>query len=229
MAYIDELLGRDEKVLYEGRQHAFVLVSNILAELFLIAVLVAAGVASRQAFRDPLQQVRGVPVGQLILLICGVISVLIVISAFLDYLRWNNEEYIVTDQRVIQLRGILNKSVIDSSLEKINDIELNQSWVGRIFDYGDIQILTASDVGVNTLRKIGHPLEFKRAMLEAKQSHSHGYGYMDPQAVAAYTQAASAAAPSIEQTLQKLAELRDQGVLSQAEFDAKKRDLLSRI
>ncbi|MFL5803123.1 MAG: PH domain-containing protein, partial [Roseiflexaceae bacterium] len=218
MAYIDELLGRDEQILYTGRQHMFVLISNILAELSLIAVLIAAGVFSQSAFRG--REISNIPVGQLVLIGCGVISLIVLISAFLDYLRWNNEAYVVTDHRVIQIRGIFNKEVIDSSLEKINDIELRQSWLGRIFGFGDIEILTGSDIGINAMRKIGHPLDFKRAMLEAKQEHSRGYGYLDPQAVAAYMQApASAPADDIQQTLRKLADLRDQGLLSQAEFE----------
>jgi uncharacterized membrane protein YdbT with pleckstrin-like domain len=229
MAYIDELLGRGERILYTGRQHMFVLISNVLAELSLIALLIAAGVISQSAFRGR-PPIGNVPVGQLVLIVCGAISLIVLISAFLDYLRWSTEEYTVTDHRVIQVRGIFNKAVIDSSLEKINDIELRQSWLGRIFDFGDIEILTASDAGINAMRKIAHPLDFKRAMLEAKQEHSRGYGYLDPQAVAAYMQTpASAPGDDIQQTLRKLADLRDQGLLSQAEFEAKKRELLSRI
>src|SRR5215216_4786800 len=229
MAYIDELLARDERVLYDGRQHTFVLVSNILTEMVLIAILIAAGVAAQRYLTNV--SVAGQPGGTVVLLVFGVISVLVLISAFLDYLRWNNEQYIVTDQRVIQIRGIFNKSVIDSSLDKINDVELRQSWLGRIFNYGTIEILTASDVGINQMRRIGRPLEFKRAMLDAKRNYAHGYGYLDPQAVAAYTQPQpqTGASGDLQQTLQKLADLRDQGVLSQAEFDAKKRELLSRV
>ena len=228
MAYIDELLGRGENILYTGRQHIFVLISNILAELSLIAILIAAGVISQSAFRGR-PPIGNLPVGQLVLIACGVISLIVLISAFLDYLRWNNEEYVVTDQRVIQLRGIFSKQVIDSSLDKINDIELRQSWLGRIFNFGDIEILTASEIGVNSMRKIGYPLEFKRAMLEAKQEHNRGYGYLDPQAVAAYMQTPATPRDEVEQTLRKLADLRDQGLLSQAEFEAKRRELLSRI
>ncbi|HNP85751.1 MAG TPA: PH domain-containing protein [Kouleothrix sp.] len=228
MAYIDELLARDEKVLYDGRQHAFVLIGSILTEMILIAVLIAAGVAARAAFDNRIA--LGMPVGQLILIACGLISLIVMISAFLDFLRWNNEQYIVTDQRVIQIRGVLNKDVIDSSLDKINDVELRQSWLGRIFDYGTIEILTASDVGINEMRRIAHPLDFKRAMLEAKHNFARGFGYLDPAAVAAYTQAVAPATPAdLQQTLQKLADLRDQGLLSSDEFEAKKRDLLNRI
>ena len=228
MAYIDELLARDEKVLYDGRQHTFVLVGSILTEMILIGILIAAGVAAQAAFAS--QIALGMPVGQLILLACGLISVIVLISAFFDYLRWNNEQYIVTDQRVIQVRGVLNKDVIDSSLDKINDVELRQSWLGRIFDYGTIEILTASDVGINEMRRIAHPLDFKRAMLEAKHNFNRGFGYFDPAGVAAYTQPVPPNTPAdLQQTLQKLADLRDQGLLSIDEFEAKKRDLLSRI
>src|SRR6266487_1289679 len=113
MAYIDQLLARGENILYIGRQHIFVLISNILAELALIALLIAAGVASQRYLTNV--RVAGQPGGTVVLLVCGVISLIVLISAFFDYLRWNNEEYAVTDQRVIHLRGIFNKDVIDSS------------------------------------------------------------------------------------------------------------------
>lgn len=229
MSYIDELLGRDEQIVYIARQHLFVLVSNVLTELLLIAILISAGVASQAAFRN--QLIAGTPVGQLVLLICGAISIGIVISAFFDYLRWNNEEFVITDQRVIQLRGILSKRSTDSSLEKINDLELRQSWLGRIFDFGDIRVLTASDLGANTMRWVSHPLDFKRELREAQLHYQRGFGYIDP-SVEAYVQAAPSdrrRQPDIEQTLQTLANLRDQGILSESEFENKKRELLSRL
>lgn len=232
MAFIDDLLARGEKVVYVGRQHTFVLVSNILTELILVAILIAAGIASKAAFADQ-RVLMGQPVGTLVMLVCLLISVLIVISAFMDYFRWNNEQYVVTDQRVLQIRGIFNKSVGDSSLEKINDVLLTQSWLGRLFDFGNIEIITGSDIGVNHLRSLAHPLEFKRAMMEAKQHYSHGFGYLDPQALAAYVDAqresVSAPPETIEQTLRRLATMREQGLLSQEEFDAKRQEVLSRI
>ncbi len=228
MSYIDELLGRDERIVYIARQHIFVLVSNVLTELLLIAILISAGVASQAAFRN--QLIGGTPVGQLVLLICGIISIGIVISAFFDYLRWNNEEFVITDQRVIQLRGIMSKRSSDSSLEKINDLELRQTWLGRIFDFGDIQVLTASELGANTMRWVAHPLDFKRELREAQLDYQRGFGYHDP-SVEAYIQAPPGRRrqPDIEQTLQTLANLRDQGILSETEFETKKRELLSRL
>lgn len=230
MSYVDSLLSRGEQILYVARQHIFVLIANILTELALIALLVAAGVASNMAFRNNTMPLFGsMTASDLILLICVVISVIVLLSGFMDYLRWTTEQYIVTDRRVIQVRGILNKRVIDSSLEKINDVELRQSILGRMFNFGTVEILTAAgDEGANLMDRIEAPLEFKRAMLEAKHNHERGFGYLDPGYPAPRTPAASAPA-DIQRTLEELAALRDRGILSVDEFEAKKRELLSRI
>jgi uncharacterized membrane protein YdbT with pleckstrin-like domain len=229
MAFLDDLLGRGEAVRYIARRHMFVLVGNILTELLLIGVLIAAGVTSQVAF--PNRSIAGQPVGQLVMIACIVISLIVLLSAVLDYLRWDNELFVITDMRVILVRGIFSKESLDSSLEKINDVELRQSWIGRLFNFGDIEILTGADSGVNVLPQIARPLEFKRRMLEAKHDFARGYSYLDdPPSVSAYVQP-PAASPvgDIQQTLQKLADLRDQGLLSAEEFEAKKRELLSRI
>jgi membrane protein YdbS with pleckstrin-like domain len=229
MAYIDSLLGNGEQILYVARQHIFVLVANILTELTLIALLVAAGVASNMAFDTSSVVVGGITASNLILLICVGISVIVLFSGAADYMRWNAEQYIITDRRVMQVRGVLNKRVTDSSLEKINDVELRQSLLGRMLNFGSVEILTASgEEGVNLMDRIEGPLEFKRAMLEAKHNHERGYGYLEP----AYqpSRVATPNAPAdIQRTLEELAALRDRGILSNDEFEAKKRELLSRI
>src|SRR5207248_3188485 len=91
-----------------------------------------------------------------------------VLSLLRDVLRWANRKYIVTNWRVIQIAGVFNKDVTDSSLEKVNDVKLEQSLLGRLLDYGDIEILTASELGVNQFRRVGQPIRLKTAMLNAK-------------------------------------------------------------
>jgi uncharacterized membrane protein YdbT with pleckstrin-like domain len=228
MSYIESLLGRGEHVLYVARQHIFVLVTNILTELALIALLVAAGVVSKSAYSTTNVMIGSMTASDLILLICVAISVVVLLSGFADYLRWNSEQYIITDRRVIQVRGIFNKRVIDSSLEKINDVELRQSLLGRMFNFGTVEILTAAgEEGANLMDRISAPLEFKRAMMDAKHNHERGYGYLDPGYSA--PRAPANAPAEIQRTLEELAALRDRGILSIDEFEAKKRELLSRI
>jgi uncharacterized membrane protein YdbT with pleckstrin-like domain len=158
---------------------------------------------------------------QLVYFGTAAIGIIVVFSALGDIMRWRNEQYIITDRRVLQMQGVINKNVLDSSLEKINDVQLYQSWIGRIFNYGDIEILTANEDGVNRMRAIRGPVEFKRMMQEARSRYD---GYLDRSPVQAYDNPRD-----VRALLEQLAALRDRGILSPAEFEAKKRELLSRI
>jgi uncharacterized membrane protein YdbT with pleckstrin-like domain len=84
-------------------------------------------------------------------------------------LIWSNREYVVTNRRVIQVSGTFNKRVTDSSLEKVNDVKMVQSFFGRLFNFGDLEILTASEAGIDKLSWLADPIHFKTTMLDAKE------------------------------------------------------------
>jgi hypothetical protein len=170
-------------------------------------------------------------------------------------LRWMNEEFVVTTRRVLQLEGVLNKRVLDSSLEKINDAVLTQSLFGRIFGFGDLDILTASETGISRLRMLKDADDFKRAMLEAKHELELELSGARPLPspplrassgpssgpAPAPSSASSAPPPSeparrtemtpdeLTRTLASLADLRDRGAISPEEYEAKKADILRRL
>jgi len=128
---------------------------------------------------------------------------------------------------VIQLEGIINKHSIDSSLEKVNDVVLEQSAVGRMLNYGDVQILTASEFGVNLFRRIAHPVRFKTEMLDQKEA----LGDLDVFEGRA-RRVLSEEAPSagdIPELIAELDELRKRGTITDEEFEEKKKALLERL
>jgi hypothetical protein len=140
------------------------------------------------------------------------------LSMLRDILVWSNCQYIVTNRRVIQISGVVNKNVVDSSLEKVNDVKMTQSFFGRLFDYGDIEIMTASELGVNLFKRIGDPVKFKTAMLNAKENM--GFDESGPHA---------RPAEDIPTLIAKLDELRQKGILTEAEFQNKKKELLAKM
>jgi uncharacterized membrane protein YdbT with pleckstrin-like domain len=147
-----------------------------------------------------------------------VLLLLPLISMLRDILIWSNHEYIVTNRRVIQISGIFNKNVVDSSLEKVNDVKMTQSFFGRLFDYGDVEILTASETGDNMFKRIGDPVKFKTAMLNAKEK-------MGFEGTAIHAQSAN----DVPSLIAKLDELRKKGIVTEAEFQAKKAELLKKM
>lgn len=203
--YVDGLLGENEQILLETHQHWFVLFGKIFLEILLLVVIV---------------------VGILILYptypfaIYGLALVLIpVIGILNDVFVWRNKSYVVTNRRVIQSSGVFDKAVVDSSLEKVNDVKMTQTFLGRMFGYGDIQILTASELGVNLFHQINDPIAFKTAMLNAKErlgfDHEvsmEGHGSLD-----------------IPALIDRLDDLRQRGIISELEFQQKKTELLAKM
>ncbi len=206
--YLKSLLGEREKVLLVTRQHWFLLVRNILFELFLIAASVVV-ISLLLIFWAPQPATA---LGFLILLIP-------IASLLRDVLLWSNHKYVVTSRRVIQIFGVLNKNITDSSLEKVNDVKMEQSALGRLFDFGDIEILTASELGINRFTFIGDPVRFKKAMLDAKFQLEGEVGL----------QPAGHPTLDVPRLIQELDALRRSGALTEEEFNEKKRKLLDRI
>lgn len=153
---------------------------------------------------------------------------------FWDFLVWNNRRYIITTHRVVQVEGIVNKNVLDSSLEKVNDIRMTQSVFGRLLGYGNVEILTASEMGENLIQRVARPVVFKTTILDQKEN----LGALDrferraATAVAGTESPATAPPaeePSVPDLIAELAELRDKGIISPEEFEAKKAELLARM
>jgi len=145
--------------------------------------------------------------------------ILPLLSILRDFIIWGNHQYIVTNHRVIQTIGVIGKSITDSSLEKVNDVKMTQSMLGRLFNYADIEILTASEVGVNRFSRLGNPIQFKTAMLNAKERLENKPLQIED----------SPPEQSIPVLIEQLDGLRRQGILTETEFSAKKGELLAKI
>jgi uncharacterized membrane protein YdbT with pleckstrin-like domain len=206
-SYLKSLLGENEQILFVTRQHWIVLLAEILAESILaIALFVLITLVWTLWLPNPF-----VPLGYLLLIVP-------LLSLWRDVLIWQKRQYIITNRRVIQIAGVFNKDVTDSSLEKVNDVKLEQSFLGRLLDYGNIEILTASELGVNNFRQIGQPIRFKTAMLNAKA-----------QLEQAPVRVARGGDTDVVGLIAQLDSLRKQGVLTEEEFQQKKAKLLARI
>jgi len=220
MSYADSLLAKDEVILYHGRQHWLAPLSDARNALLIL-------------------------LGGLVLLLVGtlvfslaVASIIILIALIwigVIYFSWRAEEYLITTRRVIKVEGLLDKKAGDSSLDKINDAVLKQGILARLFKYGDLEILTANEQAIDRYQMLSHVVDFKKAMLNAKNeledgSYHHGATAAAPVAAAAGRPAPkSSSADEVTGTLAKLADLRDKGAITPAEYEAKKAELLGRL
>ncbi len=214
MSYLENLLAENEKMILTTRQHLIGLFASAMRNLFLAIIALGVSIALQSFFQTRSDIPAAVQLIPLLLL-------LIPVAGFLrDYAVWLSEEYAITNRRVIQSEGVLSKHVIDSALDKLNDVVMKQSLLGRILDYGDIEVLTGSETAVNAMQRVPHPAKFKTTMLNQKETLN---------APSADASLASDVAGAIPTLIAQLDALRQQGILTEAEFRTKKAELLARM
>lgn len=167
MSYADNLLSRGETIELRERQHWIILAWGArFAAVALVIALVVLVIRSNLS-RDLLNGALGSILGWIVL---GLFVYGLLHFGWMT-LRYLNQEYVLTNRRVVQVEGVINKRTTDSSLEKINDAVLSQAIVGRLLGFGDLDILTAAEAGIERFRMIRNPIEFKKAMLNAKHDY----------------------------------------------------------
>ena len=206
--YLKSLLGQNEQVLFVTHQHWLVLAGEILSECILSVALVVL-----------VSLIYALWVPNVLVLLGYLLLIFPLVSLLRDVLIWSKRKYVVTNRRVMQLSGVFSKNVTDSSLEKVNDVHMSQSFLGRMFDYGDIEILTASELGVNLFKRIGRPIQYKSAMINAKEKLENAPAEARP----------DRPVRNAADLLTQLDELRQHGVLTEAEFQSKKAELLKKM
>ncbi len=145
----------------------------------------------------------------------------------LKYLEWNFTHFVVTDDRVIYRTGVIAKRGVEIPMERINNINFHQGVWERIIGAGDLDIESAGRDGQSHFDDVWHPdgvqQELYRQMeVNAKKRAS----WSNP--APAFAPSAPAP-PTVPEQLQQLADLRDRGVITAAEFETKKAQLLERM
>jgi hypothetical protein len=248
MRYADTLLAHGEDVLRRSRQHWLALILDSRRAIVFLILGVVALVASQILNQN-----------QTVGMVLGYVAVALIVLALLffaiEYWEWWAQDYMITNRRIIKVEGIINKRSADSSLEKINDALLRQDIFGRMFGYGDLDILTAAEGAIDRYRMLSDAPGFKRRMLEAKHQLEMEMSYrvppsppfrateapsappapqqvetmVPPASPARAAAQTSSSAAEITQTLARLADLRDRGAITPEEYEAKKGELLGRL
>jgi uncharacterized membrane protein YdbT with pleckstrin-like domain len=131
---------------------------------------------------------------------------------------WQLTHFVVTSDRLVFRSGILAKHMRDIPLEKVNDLASSQSLFERMIGAGDLLIESAGERGQEVFSHIPHPDAVQQEIyrqMEANNARRNGAAYVRQ--------------PSVTDQIAALADLRDRGAISPAEYEAKKAQLLDRL
>ena len=155
MSYVDKNLIPGEQVMYRTRLHWVVIFWHVVLGILFILVggYVLAGMPGTNLLQpDQMQYAR---IAGAVLIVLGAIFVIA------SFVRRNSVEMAVTNKRVTVKVGLVSRSTEEMMLTRIESIMVDQSLMGRMFNYGTI---TLRGVGgtPDPFPRIAHPLEFRR-------------------------------------------------------------------
>ncbi len=149
MSYVERVLQPGEELQYRSHIHWLIYLPG-----FAVLALAAAGywVALRFAPPD-----APAPVIQIA---AGAVALWGLILLFAAWIKRLTTELAVTNRRIIYKRGLIRRYSIEMNMDKVESVDVSQSILGRIFDFGDI-LVRGTGSGLEPLRRIDAPLEFR--------------------------------------------------------------------
>jgi uncharacterized membrane protein YdbT with pleckstrin-like domain len=161
---------------------------------------------------------------------------LLVWAAFVveKYLVWTYTHFVLTDRRVISRSGIVSKRGTEIPLERINNIDFHQNIFLRVIGAGDLDIESAGRDGQSHFDNVRHPDMVQQEVYRQMEVNARRQASWSGQAAAEAGLGAPTAipvheTPDVADQITKLAALRDQGHITEAEYEAKKAELLERM
>jgi uncharacterized membrane protein YdbT with pleckstrin-like domain len=135
------------------RRHWIVLGGPVGMTLFLLGCLAAARFAGRPGLAP----------------LVGGLLLLAVLWAAWRVLDWRCDLWAVTGERLIDEQGVLAVRMVDSPIETINNITCERTLFGRMLGYGTVNVQTAAERGLVTIRDVGAPEDLRETILEVKE------------------------------------------------------------
>jgi uncharacterized membrane protein YdbT with pleckstrin-like domain len=201
-------LKKGEKILLLTRQHWLRLVLPFLSWLLLTIILIW-WLNNTTAY--------------IIILLAG-------LYPLIEYVNWRHNLWCVTSLRVVDETGFFTRYSKESPLDKINNVEYDQSIWGRLFGFGNVDIQTAAELGETTYNLIHHPKLLKDTITLAQEEYKKiqisNQATQLAEAIARTNPAAQASQQMIADELHKLFELMQKGAITQDEYLAQKNKLI---
>ena len=217
MPFPVRLLSVDEDVAIQTRPHWTYLVVQLGSFVTGLSAVVVVTIV-----------VEGFPLPAIVVI--GAMAGLSAVALGIRLVRWAGTAYLVTDRRIVYWKGVPRLRGIELDLGLVEDIEVVQSFWGRLLGVGTLAVRSTIGGHVRHFPFVPRPSGVREEVLRVQRTVHRER----PVAASAYPEVPGGEEPAgspvdIPDQILKLYELVELGILSEAEFEAKKRDLLGRL
>ena len=150
MSYVKSVLQPNEQIVMMGRLHWIVYYRAIW---YLIVGIILLLLAHKYWDEEPVIILTAV--------VFGALALMSAIHAW--FIRWITE-IAITDKRVIYKRGFINRHTVETNMDKVATVDVDQSVLGRLLNYGTVTV-KGTGLSFEPLRRIESPIELRNAII----------------------------------------------------------------
>lgn len=136
--HLNDLLGPDETIVLQTRQHWFVVLRAVAVPV--LGLVVLGGLIAYARAADWLANQAGDWIEIALWIVFGLVVLLVAWRV----LGWATERFYVTTSKVVYVYGVLNRDVRSTPLVKIDEIVLRRPLLGRMLGFGRLDIENAA-------------------------------------------------------------------------------------
>jgi uncharacterized membrane protein YdbT with pleckstrin-like domain len=162
MKYVDKVLLPGEEVIHRARLHWILYLPPIV-------LLIVAIVALSTAMEAPPASTGYTVAWSIAAAICLIFAIL---SFALRRNLRHTTEFALTNYRILYKVGGFRRRTIELNIEKVEGLDVDQSMVGRLLNYGSITV-RGTDQALIPIHRIARPIEFRNAFSDYTRAHRH--------------------------------------------------------
>jgi len=159
------------------------------------------------------------------------------VASVVRYAQWRTTRFAVTDRRVAYQSGLVSRHGVSIPINRVNNVNFHQGAIARVLGNGTVVIESAGETGDSVFENIPHPEHVRQVIFDQMDAEENKDATRDAAAIAAAltktpTPTAPPAAPpappgaDAQQRLQQVEQLRAQGLINDAEYQAKRTEIL---
>jgi uncharacterized membrane protein YdbT with pleckstrin-like domain len=211
-----------EKMILSSNPHWWYFWKEVAASLGLIGLMLLALVFDNGFVSDTLK------------FIAGIVLLVIIAATIYAYIGWKTTHFAITNQRVAYQSGIVQRRGVSIPLNRVNNVNFTQSFIARALNNGIVTIESAGETGDSVFENIPDPEKVRTLIFQQVEADEQADSDRNAASLAKAMQQhvpppAPAAGPSAQERLLALDELRTQGLVNDAEYELKRRQILEEL
>ena len=211
-----------EKMILYSNPHWWYFWKEVAASFGLLGLLLLVVVLGDGVINDTIR------------FVAGIVFVVIIVATIYAFIGWKTTRFAITDQRVAYQSGIIQRRGVSIPLNRVNNVNFTQSFIARALNNGIVTIESAGETGDSVFENIPDPEKVRTLIFQQVEADEQADSDRNAASLAKAMQQhvpppPPAAGPSAQERLKALDDLRAQGLVNDAEYDLKRKQILDEL